>query len=76
MTTNNTEALRTGNTIEFEYTNYRGEVATRRAVVVEFAYGSTTHHPEPQMFLMGFDTGKKAVRAFATKDMRDVRHAR
>jgi hypothetical protein len=65
--------IRIGMLIEFTYTNHRGITALRRAVVVEFVFGSSPWHPDAQMIMMGFDIEKKELREFATKDMLAVR---
>jgi predicted DNA-binding transcriptional regulator YafY len=66
----------TGMLIEFGYTNHRGEQAKRRAIVVQFWYGVTEHHTDPQWFMEGFCNDRKAVRHFALKDMTDVQPAK
>lgn len=50
------------------YTNYRGEVSTRRIIPHRPYFGATEHHPEPQWILSAYDLEKGAVRDFALKD--------
>jgi hypothetical protein len=54
----------------FDYTNWRGETGTRRAIPLRIYHGATEWHPEPQWLLEARDVDKDAVRAFAIKDMR------
>lgn len=67
------QVLRSGMLVEFTYTNHSGITAHRKAVVIEFSYGATKWHPEPQMLMEGFDIEKRKPRTFATKDMLNVR---
>lgn len=50
------------------YTNYRGEVSTRRIIPHRPYFGATEHHPVPQWILSAYDLDKGAVRDFALKD--------
>jgi hypothetical protein len=64
-------------TVEFTYTNWRGETATRRAVFHSMFYGTTERHPEPQWFVEAQDLGRLSdtdtkIRHFALRDMKDV----
>lgn len=58
-----------GEPLTFMYTNWRGEIAKRRAIPMRTYWGSTDWHPEPQWLMEAFDTDKKAVRVFAMSDM-------
>jgi hypothetical protein len=59
--------------IEFDYFNWKGHSSKRRVHPEKTWWGSTEWHPEPQLFLRGFDVGKSAMRDFATKDMSNIR---
>jgi len=58
-----------GNDIEFDYTNYKGERAFRRVMVIEVFYGTTPHHEGAQLFLLAYDFSKSDYRTFAMKDI-------
>ncbi len=60
-----------GATIEFGYTNWRGEEAHRECEIVGIEFGATEWHPEPQWLLRGRQRDG-SERLFAMKDMRDV----
>lgn len=53
----------------FTYRNWRGEVATRRAIPQHVYFGATEWHPEPQWLMRAFDVDKGEVRDFAMRDM-------
>ena len=55
--------------IKFEYKNWRGVKAVRKARVVALTYGSTDWHPEPQWLLKAYDFERGDVRLFAVCDM-------
>ena len=59
--------------IEFTYTNWKGETATRRAIFSLLQWGSNEWHPEPQLLVCGYDLDKKAPRTYALKDMSDFK---
>lgn len=59
-----------GQTIRFEYRNWQGVVATRRARVISLVYGVTEWHPEPQWLLEAVDLEKDLVRLFALQHMK------
>lgn len=52
----------------FFYKNYRGELSVRTVTPVEFYWGSTEYHPEPQWIMKAIDHEKNAVRDFALRD--------
>jgi predicted DNA-binding transcriptional regulator YafY len=64
-----------GRRLTFNYTNHRGETNTRRVECngSPAFWGATGWHPEPQWLLDMFDLDRKAWRAFAMKDMSNVR---
>lgn len=64
--------LTEGTLIKFNYTNWRGEVATREAIVKEFVLGSNEWHTQEQLLLCAFDTTKQDIRYFAVKDMHKI----
>lgn len=65
-------AIHEGDIISFNYTNWKGERATRTAKVRNLLYGSNEFHPEKQWLLIAFDMDKKLQRTFAMKDMCNV----
>lgn len=64
-----------GQRLTFDYTNHRGETATRRVECngSPAFWGATDWHPEPQWLLAMFCLDRKEWRAFAMKDMRNMR---
>lgn len=66
-----TEALSfaPGQAIEFDYVNWRGEHARRRASPISLRHGATEWHPEPQLLLLAADAERGAHREFAVRDM-------
>jgi predicted DNA-binding transcriptional regulator YafY len=58
--------------VEFDYTNYKGETSKRRAQIVSLFFGSNEWHKEEQWLLEGFDMEKQQFRFFAMKDMKNV----
>lgn len=65
--------LKMGTTVEFTYKNWRGETATRSAVVSRFFWGNNEYHPEAQMIMEAFDTDKQELRTFAVKDISNLK---
>lgn len=61
-------ALKEPVTFRCDYRNWRGEVATRRLVALEFWYGSTEWHPEPGLMLKAIDRNKGLCRDFRVAD--------
>jgi hypothetical protein len=59
----------TAPTLEFRYTNWRGEQSTRRVWPIRIWYGATDYHSDKQWFLKAFDVDKQAERDFALRDM-------
>lgn len=57
--------------ITFTYTNHRGKTSVRFARPINFCFGSTEYHPEPQWLMHAFDLDKNAERTFAMKDIKD-----
>jgi len=64
--------INVGNTISFLYTNWKGEVGIRKALVKGFYYGSTEYHQEKQMLMQAMDLVKGEERIFAVKDMSKI----
>lgn len=64
-----------GMRLTFDYTNHRGETATRHTECNGAGplWGATDWHPEPQWLLPMFCLDRKAWRVFALKDMSNVR---
>lgn len=61
--------------LTFDYTNHRGVTETRHVKCggAVPTWRRTDWHPEPQWILSMFCLDRKAWRAFALKDMRNVR---
>jgi hypothetical protein len=64
--------VREGDLITFGYTNWKGVMAVRKAIVKEFFFGKTEFHTEYQMMIRAFDLDKLEERTFAVKDMKEV----
>ena len=60
-------------TIEFDYTNYRGEQSHRKARILAVRWGTSDWHPEAQWLLMCWDLAKDEFREFAMKDMTNLK---
>lgn len=68
------EILQPNTVITFNYTNWKGEYSSnRRMMISEFVFGATEWHREPQFLLTGLDLDKNEIRAFAVKNMTNVR---
>jgi hypothetical protein len=63
-----------GKKVSFDYTNWRGERRTRTVKMLEFMFGSTEHHPEPQMLLRALDIDKNEVRYFAVRNIHSMHY--
>jgi hypothetical protein len=61
--------------LAFDYTNHRGETATRHVECgrTGATWRSTEWHPEPQWILSMFCLDRREWRDFAMKDMSNVR---
>lgn len=57
------------NHVVIDYTNWRGERATRVIEPWSITFGRTEHHPERQWLIKAWDIEKEAVRTFAMKDI-------
>lgn len=55
--------------LEFDYKNWRGEVAHRRVRGVRLWFGTTEHHPEPCLLLHAIDLDRGVERDFRVLDM-------
>lgn len=67
-----TAKIAIGMTIQFDYVNWQGVKATRKAEVQSFHYGATEYHPEEQWLMSAWDSEKQANRVFAIKDMEKI----
>ncbi len=56
-------------TVEIDYTNYRGERSLRKIVPDSVHWGSNEWHTEDQWLLYALDVEKQAMRHFAMKDI-------
>lgn len=61
-----------GETISFDYINYRGEDSARNARVTNVYIGSTEYHTGEQWLVDAIDLDKDEWRVFAAKDMRNM----
>lgn len=52
---------------EIVYTNWKGEVGTRRIIPFTLFFGSNEWHPDPQWLIEALDLDKMAMRTFALK---------
>jgi predicted DNA-binding transcriptional regulator YafY len=59
----------TGEDVMIEYTNHRGEHATRRIRPVRIWYGSTEWHRSDQWLLEAHDYARSATRNFAMAEI-------
>lgn len=66
------EKIAMGMTIQFDYVNWQGVHASRKAEVQSIRYGSTEFHPEEQWLMSAWDSEKQANRVFAMKDMTNI----
>jgi hypothetical protein len=64
--------LKIGDTISFTYKNWRDEISSRKAKIIEFGWGQTPWHEEPQWLMLAFDLEKNDGRKFAMKDMSEI----
>lgn len=64
--------LEIGSTIEFMYTNWKGELSLRKVFVYGVYWDNNEWHEEKQWLLHGLDEDRRASRFFALKDMQDV----
>ncbi len=53
----------------FQYTNHRGEIATRRVIPRGIRFASTPYHPKAQWLLDALDLDRNAERSFAMVDI-------
>lgn len=56
-----------------DYTNHRGEMATRTITPLRVRWGKTEHHPVEQWLLDCFDHDREAPRTYALDDCDFVR---
>lgn len=66
------EKIAMGMTFQFDYVNWQGVPASRKAEVQSIHYGATEYHPEPQWLMSAWDLEKQANRVFAMKDMTNI----
>lgn len=59
--------------IRVDYTNHRGETATRTITPLRVRWGKTEHHPVEQWLLDCFDHDRDATRTYALDDCDFVR---
>lgn len=63
------EDVKEGDLITFMYTNWKGVLSERKAIIKGFFIGRTDFHNDYQFFIKGFDLDKMAYRDFAVKDI-------
>lgn len=56
--------------LQFLYTPWQGETATRQVTDPELWWGATTWHPTPQWLLKAWDVDKQAWRDFAVESIK------
>jgi len=61
--------VKEGDLITFNYTNWKGQIGMRKAIIKEFVFGSNGYHKDYQMMIVAFDVDKLEERIFAVKDM-------
>ena len=59
--------------LEFDYVNYKGESSHRKVQVDQIEFGTNEWHKEPQWLMHAYDFDKNENRAFAMRDMTNVR---
>lgn len=62
-------ALRIIQSVEIDYTNWKGVRAKRLIVPIRIYWGATEYHKEMQHLLVALDLEKQAERTFAMKDI-------
>lgn len=58
-----------GMTVEFDYTNHRGETARRRVIPTGLRFAATEWHPDKQYLLDAYCLDRGAARSFALCDI-------
>lgn len=61
--------VKEGDLISFMYTNWKGVLSKRKAIIKGFFFGASDYHPEYQFFVSAFDLDKLEYRLFAVKDI-------
>lgn len=61
-----------GQTIEFDYTNWRGEKGRRKARFAKIYWGSSAYHTKEQFLVSALDLEKDQHRTFAAADMENL----
>jgi hypothetical protein len=59
--------------IQFDYVNWKGKKSHRIVISKQIYFGSTEYHPELQWLMIAHDVDKCEERAFAMKDMTNVK---
>lgn len=57
-------------TVFILYKNYQNFIGVREIQPLEWYYGNSKYHPEPQWLLRAYDFEKQEERSFAVKDIR------
>jgi hypothetical protein len=65
--------VKEGDLINFMYTNWKGVLSKRQAIIKGFLFGANDYHPEYQFFIIGFDLDKLEYRHFAVKDISAIK---
>lgn len=65
-------SLAPGQIIEFDYTNWRGEKARRKAKFARIYWGSNEYHTKQQFLVSAIDLDKDQLRTFAAADMENL----
>ncbi len=61
-------------TVQFTYTNWKGETRQRTAWFTNIYFGHNEWHKEPQWLVDGKDLKKDAWRTFALKDISSIQY--
>lgn len=65
----------TSDTVEIDYTNWRGERRTRAIIPLSLDFASNQWHAEPQWLLLAIDMETTGEKTFAMKDIHSWRKA-
>jgi hypothetical protein len=63
------EDVKEGNVIIFMYTNWKGVLSKRKAIIKGFFIGKTDFHTDYQFFIKAIDLDKLEERDFAVNDI-------
>ncbi|WP_336786880.1 WYL domain-containing protein [Paenibacillus sp. MMO-177] len=58
-----------GEPLQFEYKNWRGDIAIRKVFPMRVFWGVTAYHLEEQWIMQAWDEDRCELRSFAMKDI-------